>query len=310
MSNNLPLDKKFRPGIFEDFVGSSNQSTIKSLQSLIKKGLDCFTILFFGPSGCGKTTLARIVAQDLGARDIDTKELNIGNTRGIEAARAIIDNVRHKSLGGKCKVFILDECHRATRDFWESLLKILEHPPRNTFFILCSTEPQKLIGTIITRDHRFKVNLLLQEEIKDLLKKVYRSEKKRVSKEVVFEIVNQSDGCPRVALIMLDAIIDMEDKKDQIEVVKNFVINENSAEVKDLCQALLKSFTWSKISVLLKEVNEEPESIRRAVLGYMGAVLINSRNDRADEIIEAFWDNYYDVGKAGLTHSCYMLTKK
>jgi len=308
MTDNLPLDKKYRPKTFEDFAGSNNQSTIKSLQSFLKKESTIGTFLLFGSSGCGKTTLARILANEIGARDIDIKELNISNTRGIDAARAIIDNVRHKSLGGKCKVIILDEVQKATTDFMNAMLKVLEEPPNNTYFILCTTDPDKLLKTIKTRCTKYPVHPLLLHETEELLQKVCRKERKRVHKDVLNQIANVVEGCPREALVILDSIIDIDSKEDQEKSIIDFTVNE--ATVRELCQALLENKSWKIISKLIKGIEQEPESIRRAILGYMGAVLLNGRNDRADEILEAFWDNYYDVGKAGLTHSCYMITKK
>ena len=302
---SLPL--KYRPQTFDEVLGSKNKSMIASLKTVLEKESKPKTILLQGPSGCGKTTTARIIAGEFGARDIDIKELNISNTRGIDAARAIIDNVRHKSLGGKCKVIILDECHLATKEFQNTMLKTLEEPPPNTYFILCTTEPEKLLPTIKTRATTYQVSPLMNNEVLKLLKVVCKKEGKKVDEKVLQEIVRVAEGCPREALTVLDAVIDMDNTGDQIQAIIDQTVSESS--LKELCIALLNSKSWKVTSEILKNLEGEPESIRYGILGYMNSVLLNSGNIRASDIIIIFENNFYDSKKAGLNNACFMVSK-
>jgi len=304
MTDNLPLHRKYRPKTFDEVSG--NLSLIESLKTVLDREDRPSTYLFYGPSGNGKTTIARIIANQVGARDRDIKELNISNTRGIDAARDIIENARFIPLGGKAKVYILDECHASTKDFQHSMLKILEEPPKNTYFILCTTEPEKLLPTIRNRCTQYEVSSLRSKEIIILLNKIIKEEGKRVSREVIIEIARISEGCPRKALVILDSVIDIEDREKQVEAINDFSVDEK--QIIELCRALIKKSKWIEVVNILKGIDEEPEKIRYAVLGYMTNILLSGKvNDRAFVIMEEFKETFIYTKKAGLVSACYTI---
>jgi DNA polymerase-3 subunit gamma/tau len=300
----LPLHRKYRPQNFNQIVG--NAALVESLKSvLLKEEGKPTTYLLQGPSGAGKTTLARIIAKELGADDQDIKELNVSDTRGIDSARQIINSSQFVPLRGKAKVFVLNECHRSTVDWQNCMLEILEEPPKNTYFILCTTEPERLLKAVRTRCTTYQVSGLLQNDIIKLLTKVCRREKKKISEAVLKEIAKVVDGSPRQALVVLDSLIEIDREEKQLEVVKDFSVNQSS--IKDLCQALLQGNSWKDVSKIIKSLEEEPESIRYAVLGYMATVLLNGKNDRAAAAIEYFSDSFMYTKKAGLVYACYCM---
>ena len=297
---NLPLHRKYRPQSFEEIIG--NKALLNSLTTVIEKNVTTF--LFQGPSGCGKTTIARVIAKKFGARDMDIKELNISNTRGIDAARTIIENAGFKAFGGVAKVYILDEIHRSTVDFQNSMLKILEEPPRNTYFILCTTEPEKLLKTIRNRCTTYQVrSLTIPESVKLINRVIIEEKRRRFPKEAIQEIAFAADGCPRDCLKILDSVIDIEDDKELVEAIKDFSLEKK--EVIDLCRALLAKKKWKEVSGLIKSISDEPENTRYAVLGYMASVLLNKPNDSAAIIIEEFKDSFMYTKRAGLVSACY-----
>lgn len=300
MSFNIEL----RPKSLDDFIG--NQTIVKSLKSIIESKHPPHTYLFSGPAGCGKTTLARILTNSFGCKESSIIEINSSNNRGVDSAREIISQCIYTPLEGEIKVYILDEIHKATNEFQNAMLKVLEEPPSHVYFILCTTDPQKLLKAVKSRCTIFKIEKPERHELFEYLIDV--CEKNNIPKydNVINTIIEQSEGVPRDALILLDKIKDIKGAT-QAEVIT--LINsdsEISKEIIDICRALIKqTTTWDEIRILLKNINTDPEGIRRAVLGYASAVLLNKVNQRAHIIIECFKDNFYDSGKAGLVNACF-----
>ncbi|KKM78887.1 hypothetical protein LCGC14_1355450 [marine sediment metagenome] len=302
--DNLPLHRKYRPNKLEDIVG--NESLIESLSSVLEKEIPPSTYLFSGPSGCGKTTLARILAKEFGAdpqRGII--EIDIGQAGGVADAQKIIENLRFKPFKGKCKVYILDEVHDSNSKFQTRLLKTLEEPNPGVYFILCTTDPQKLLKTVRGRCTKYQVRSLRSKELKTLLKKVLIEEEKLrgFPKEAINEIILASEGSPREALIILDSIIDIKDEEKLLESINDFNINKK--ELIELSRALLKGEKWKRVSEILRGLDEEPETIRHSVLNYMGSVLLKSANDRAYVIIGEFKEPFYNSKRSGVLEACY-----
>ena len=300
----MSFNIKYRPKDFNEIIG--NQDIIESLESLLKQKTPPHTYLFHGQTGCGKTTFARILANKLDCSKYDITEINASNNRGIDTARDIISQMQYKPLQGKNKTYILDEVHQATKDFQNGILKALEDSPDHVYFILCTTDPNKLLSTIRNRCTTFKVSKLTTKGIVRLLSNVLTKIEKKIDKEYLIEIAKEVEGNPRQALITLQKIIDVENEKQIKKIISSIKTEEK--QIIDLCRALNEKKGWSIISDILKNIEAEPETIRRAVLGYFSAVCLNAKSDniavKASTILENFEDNYYDSGKAGLLLSC------
>ncbi len=297
----MSFNIEYRPTKFADVVG--NKSTISSLQTVLEGEKKPHVYLFTGPSGCGKTTLARITASELQCSPHDLVELNSSNNRGIDTARDIISQMVYKPLHGSVKVFLLDEVHQTTKDFQQAMLKALEDTPAHVYFMLCTTEPEKLLPTIKNRAVTFSVERLKDQQIVRLLWSICQKEKKEIDKEILQDIAEECEGSARQAVITLQKVIGLT-KEDEIkEAIRSAKVEE--AAVIDLCRALLKKESWKEVSKIIKGIDEDPEKVRRAVLGYMSSALLNSGQERAAFIIECFSDNYFNTGKAGLIFSCF-----
>jgi DNA polymerase III subunit gamma/tau len=296
-----------RPPNFDSVVG--NEATVESLQSVLNREEGRpHAILLVGPSGCGKTTLGRIVANHLGAYDpesrqnLDYTELDTADFRGIESIRAIRNKMGYSPVSAPCRVWLLDEVHRLTGDAQSALLKSLEDAPDHVYFILATTDPQKLLPTIRGRCSIFKVNLLDYEDTMSLLVRVVSAEKKKVPKQVLEQIAKDSCGQPRTALVTLDKIIDLPREK-MLHAAQVAVAQEN--QVIDLCRALLARKKWSVIAGLIKNLDEDAESARRPVLHYFSSVLLGGK---ADPVVayamQEFSQPFYN-GKPDIILACY-----
>jgi DNA polymerase III gamma/tau subunit len=302
--NSLPLHLKYRPETFDEFIGGGKElAGLKSI--LAREEGRPHTFLFSGPSGCGKTTLARIVKTELKCSDRDFKELNMSNTRGIATIREMVINCQYAPVDGPNKIYLLDECHKLTGDAQNAILKILEDTPKHVYFVLCTTEPNKLLKTIITRCTKFKVFSQRKNDIRKLIESVLEQEEVTdFPEDAIKEIASVAEGCPREALVILDSVIDIEDQEELSESIINYSVRQ--AAVLDLCRDLLANKSWKVIGGVLRNIDDEPEKVRYAVLGYMNSVLMKKENPQAAKIILNFMDSFMYSGKAGLTYACYM----
>jgi len=308
----MPLHIEYRPKILDDFVG--NDDMIEKLGTVLGKPLEKIphAYLFTGPIGCGKTTLARIVAQEFGCDlERDFVELDSAVFRSIDDVREVRKNANMKALGGKnVRCWLFDEVHMlgqggasAKNQAQSALLKLLEEPPDHTYFFLCTSEPQGLLEGIRSRCSVFEVELLDDMDMLRLLKGICRAEGKAINREVLDAVIHLAEGHPRNALVALDQVIDLP-KDKQLDAVKCVQIIETT--VIDLCRSMLQKFAWPQVrKILLNLKDEDPEKVRRAVLGYCNKVLLQEDDARAFIIMDAFRTPFYDTGAPGLTMACY-----
>jgi len=309
-AESLPLHLKYRPRTFDEIVG--NEEVVESLKALLRKDGVPHSFLFQGPSGCGKTTLARIVARELGCDEREFYEYNVANVRGIDTIREIIQQCRFTPIRGRVKVYVLDECHQLTKDAQNALLKVLEDTPKHVYFILCTTDPEKLIKTIRTRCVTYSVTLLPTPKIVMLLKRVCESEGVNFSPKLLREVARASGGCPRKALVILDSVIGMEDEEEAMAADEKFVPDE--VQVVEICRKLIDwrispSVKWREISRILKSIEDDPEQIRYMILNYMAKVLLDTPDDRIAKIMALFQSSFLYTGKAGLVYNLYLACK-
>ena len=299
----MSLHIDYRPATLKEVEG--NRSTVEALQAILSREKDLpHAFLFLGPSGCGKTTLGRIVANELGCAQADMREVDVADFRGIDTIRDIRQQARLKPMAGPVRVWLLDEVHRMTVDAMNALLKILEDTPPHVFFILCTTDPEKLLKTIISRCMTFSVGPLSERQTTRLLQRIVKAEGvEGFPEEAYRQLHAASQGHPRRAVVELDRIIDL-DPKSILKAIEQS--SKDEALGIDLCRALLKREPWGKVAAVLRGLqDQEEESLRRMVLGYMNAVLLKEDNQQAAQVIECFKGHFFDCGKAGLTQAAY-----
>lgn len=298
------LYKIHRPKTFKRVKGQ--EGAVRMLQTMLEKNRVPHTILFSGPSGCGKTTLARIMQTKLDISDTDFQEINCADFRGVDMVREIRDRMGLAPIGGKARGYLIDEAHKLTGDAQNAFLKILEDTPDHVYFFIATTEPNKLIPTIRTRSTEVKLKGFAEQTLEELLTEVSAREKIVIPAAVLAALVEHSEGSARKALVLLHQVAGIDDEKEMLSAVET---SDSKTQAIELARNLLKGSPWKVIAGILRTLDDEPESLRRMVLGYASAVLLNSANPRALAIIDCFERNFFDSGKAGLIAACFAVSR-
>jgi DNA polymerase-3 subunit gamma/tau len=288
---------------------------VASLQKMVDNDKVPHTLLLTGPSGCGKTTIGRILKEILECGDADFTEINCADFKGIDMVRDIRRYANLAPMAGKCRIWLIDEAGKLTSDAQNAFLKLLEDTPKHVYFILATTDPQKLIKTIHTRSTEIKLAAMGLESLEKVIRRAVDREKMTLTDDVIQEIAEASDGSARKALVILEQVGGLATEAEQIQAIQTTSLNK--ADAFKLAQALFnwdRKTTWPDIAKLLRLLaNDDPEGIRYVVLGYARSCMVG-KDDRAHntngcdkgfKIIDIFGHNFYDSKAAGLAAACW-----
>lgn len=292
----LPLYRKYRPQTFKDLIGQEN--IVKALSNAINLNKISHAYLLCGPRGTGKTTTARIIAKSLNcakgptlepcgecpscldisnSTPIDVIEIDAASNRKVEDARNILEKIQFVPVNGRFKIYIIDEVHMLTTEAFNTLLKTLEEPPENVIFILATTEPHKVLDTIISRCQRFDFRRITTEDIVSRLKYISQQEKINISEDALYTIARSSQGGMRDSLALLDQISVLDAGKEISSQDVNEMLGRLSFEVLfELSSAVLNSETQNALVLLDKIYNKgnEPFQIVSNLIQYFRNMLI------------------------------------
>jgi len=313
MNENLTeLYRKYRPKSFKGIVGQPE--AVKVMSGWIENGNTPHAVLLTGGSGQGKTTLCRILAKKLACQPPrDLVEINAADFTGIDTVREIRQQASYPSLTGGNRCWIIDECALLSNQAQNAFLKLLEEAPAYAYFFLCTTNPEKLLTTIKTRCSEIKLNPVSVKDLVALSQSVLAKEGvDGIGDEVLEKLADASDGSPRKCLVKLQQLIELPDDASRLKMLSKD--EKFEASIKDLCEVFTKTQkkSWKEVSKIVKSLNEtqEPEAIRRAVLGWLSSALLGGWARGIDDStltdILSFWEmNFFDSGRAGVVLAAY-----
>jgi DNA polymerase-3 subunit gamma/tau len=224
----LPLALKYRPRTFAEVVGQSHVT--ETLRNALRSGRVGAVYLFAGPRGSGKTTMARLLARAvnctsladgepcgecptcaaiLRGQSLDVLEIDAASNRGIEDIRELRERVGYAAVQGEKKIYIVDEVHMLSKDAFNALLKTIEEPPSHVLFIFATTDPQKVLPTVLSRCQRFDFKRITLRDLEARIRHICALESQGITAEATFLIGKKADGSLRDALGMLDQVLSL-----------------------------------------------------------------------------------------------------
>ncbi len=219
------LYNKYRPQSFEEVAGQ--QVIVRTLKNAIANDKIAHAYLFCGPRGTGKTTMARLFAKALNCSEglghqcnqcencvalnngshPDVVEIDAASNNGVDQVRELIERVNYAPIRGRYKIYIIDEVHMMSQGAFNALLKTLEEPPEHVIFILATTEPHKVLPTILSRCQRYDFGKIEPNDMKAKLIEILGKESVSYDEGALSAIVDLSDGGMRDALSILDQVL-------------------------------------------------------------------------------------------------------
>lgn len=265
------IARKYRPQRFSEVVGQEHVT--QTLANAIKQQRIAHAYLFVGPRGTGKTTVARIFAKCLNCtggpsidfpdddpkakeitegRSMDVLEIDGASNRGIEEIRELRDTVKYAPASSKFKIYIIDEVHMLTKEAFNALLKTLEEPPSHVKFMFATTEPEKVLPTILSRCQRFDLRRIPASLIVKHLGEIAGKENVQIDEAALYAVARGAEGGMRDAESTLDQLISFCGNKIQESDVLSMFGLAARAQLLSLATAIVQGNT----SEALRELNE------------------------------------------------------
>ncbi|HEX4631543.1 MAG TPA: DNA polymerase III subunit gamma/tau, partial [Chthoniobacterales bacterium] len=273
--------RKYRPQTFDDLVGQAHVT--RTLKNAVEQNRLAHAYLFVGPRGIGKTSTARILAKALncvkgptvtpcgvcdsckeiaGGNSLDVLEIDGASNNGVEQVRELRDNVRYAPTKGKFKIYIIDEVHMLTSAAFNALLKTLEEPPAHVKFIFATTEPQKVLPTILSRCQRFDLHRIPANLIAQHLQFIAGKEKIVLDPAAAHAIAKGADGGLRDAESMLDQLVAFcGDKIEEPDVLNVFGFTSEQT-VAQFTEKILSGETPEALELLHAEADNGKDMMK------------------------------------------------
>ena len=311
--------RKYRPQTFDDLVGQTHVS--RTLKNAVAQNRLAHAYLFVGPRGVGKTSTARILAKSLncikgptitpcgvcdncreiaGGNSLDVIEIDGASNNSVEDVRQLRENVRYAPAKGRYKIYLIDEVHMLSSAAFNALLKTLEEPPDHVKFIFATTEPQKVLATILSRCQRFDLHRIPANLIAQHLQFIAKKEKITLQPAAAHAIARGAEGGLRDAESMLDQLVAFCGEKIAESDVLNVFGFTSEQTVSDLTGRILRGETPEAID-LLHEQSEAGKDMMRLMadlIAYLRDLLVfKAKPDALNEDVDP------DVQKSLAAHA-------
>ena len=254
------LARRYRSGTFDEVVGQNHIA--QTLKKAISSGRVAHAYLFCGTRGTGKTSTARILAKALNCEtgkdgpvtepcgkcasclgiargeDMDVIEIDAASNTGVDNIRELIENSQYRPARSRFKVYIIDEVHMLSKNAFNALLKILEEPPSHVKFILATTEPEKVLATILSRCQRYDFRNIPTREIAGHLASICKQENIQANEDALFLVAKAGTGSMRDALSLLDRLLSLGEKDLTTDMIEDLLGLPKSQILFDLADAI------------------------------------------------------------------------
>jgi DNA polymerase-3 subunit gamma/tau len=318
--------RKYRPQTFDDLVGQAHVS--RTLKNAVAQNRLAHAYLFVGPRGIGKTSTARILAKSLNCvkgptvtpcgvcdncreiaagNSLDVIEIDGASNRGIDDVRELRDNVRYAPAKSRLKIYIIDEVHMLTKEAFNALLKTLEEPPPHVKFIFATTEPDKVLPTILSRCQRFDLHRIPANLIGQHLQFIAGKEKITLEPAAAHAIARGAEGGLRDAESMLDQLVAFCGEKISESDVLNVFGFTSEQTVIDLTGRILRGETPAAIDLLHQQSESGKDMMRLMsdLIAYLRDLLVfKAKPDALKEDVDP------DVQKSLAAHAELIATDR
>ncbi len=296
--SHLVFYRKYRPQLFSEITGQ--ESVVRTITNAIEMDRVSHAYLFCGPRGSGKTTIARLLAKAVNCQNrkgfepcgkcfscldiqkgsaVDLIEIDAASHRGIDEVRALKEGTRFTPTSSSKKIYIIDESHQLTKEAANALLKILEEAPSHIIFILATTEPHKMIATIISRCQRFDFRKLTVPELVKRLELIAKKEGIKIEKSALELIALNAEGAARDAdgiLGQIAAFFSNQDKKITTNEIEDLLGLVDISLVSKMTDFIIKKDIRGGLT-LLNELSEKGRDINefaKMMTNYLRKVMI------------------------------------
>jgi DNA polymerase-3 subunit gamma/tau len=254
------LARRLRPQRFEEVVGQEHVT--RTLQAAIAAGRVAHAFLFTGPRGVGKTTTARLLAKALNCERgpaaepcnecancheiaegnaFDVLEIDGASHTQVDKMRELMETAAHRPIKSRWKIFIIDEVHMLSSHSFNALLKTLEEPPPHVKFIFATTDPHKVLPTVVSRCQRYDLRRIGLKELREHLDRAAGAEKAALSEEVIALIAREAEGSLRDAQSLLEQVLTAADGAVDVGTVRALLGAADRRLVVDVADAILGS---------------------------------------------------------------------